>query len=331
MSGTIFLAKRNVICFFRDRSSVAFSLMAVIILIVLYLLFLRGNLLESNPGMDGLIDAWVMAGIAAIIPVTASAGCLQTMVQDKADGRIRDISVTPMRPGEIAAGYMISTFAVCLIMSAAALAVSMAYLAASGCPLSASGAAVSAALLVPSSLSGAVIVYALTSFIRSPGAFSGFFVSISVLIGFLAGIYMPMGTMPEAMRIIGTLMPATHMASLFRGSLAGDALEEHFAGAPAGIIADFRSDMGFDLSLGGFEFDAISSLAYVFAVSLVFFLLAAVSTRAGSGRRRSRHAIGARRKAARGKDGGPSPGPPHLSPGDSPSRLRADTSSFSKA
>ncbi|MBR4504796.1 MAG: ABC transporter permease [Candidatus Methanomethylophilaceae archaeon] len=279
MSGTMCLAKRNVICFFRDRSSVAFSLMAVFILVALYLLFLRGNLLDSYPGMENLIDAWVMAGIVAIIPVTASAGCLQTMVQDKADGRIRDIEVTPMRPEEIVAGYMLSTFAVCFIMSAVSLAISLAYLLAVGCPLSASGALISAALLVPSSLSGAIIVYALTSFIRSPGAFSGFFVAISVLIGFLAGIYMPMGTMPDAMRIVGTLVPATHMAAMFRCGLAGDALEAQFAGAPSEAISEFRLDMGFDLSLGGFEFDALSSLAYVFAVSLAFFILSAIAVR----------------------------------------------------
>ena len=286
MNGALYLAERNVKCFFRDRSSVAFSLMAVIILVMLYLLFLRGSLLESNPGMDGLIDAWVMAGIAAIIPVTASAGCLQTMVEDRAGGRIRDISVTPLSPAGIAAGYMLSTFAVCLIMSSAALAVCIAYLCAAGCPVSAGGALVSALLLFPSSLSGAVIVYALTAAMRSPGAFSGFFVVVSVAIGFLAGIYMPMGTMPEAMRIIGTLVPATHMASMFRCSLAGSALDGQFAGAPAEVITEFRADMGFDLSLGGFAFDAASSMAYVLAVTLVFFIAAAFSVKAAGRRRR---------------------------------------------
>ncbi len=275
------LVRRNVVCFFRDRSSVAFSLMAVMIMIILYLLFLRNTLLESNPGegMDSMMDAWVMAGITAIIPVTASAGCLQVMVEDRANGRVRDILVTPMSPAEIAAGHILSTFLVSLVMSLIAFVVCLVCLIATGCPLSAEGTLVSLVLMIPSSLSGAIIIYAITSFIKSAGAFTGFFTVVSVVIGFLAGIYMPMGTMPEAMRVIGTLLPATQMASLFRDSMAGEALEQAFEGAPATVLDDFRTEMGFDLSLFGFEFDFVSSLCYVIAVSAVFFVVAAVGVK----------------------------------------------------
>ena len=102
---------------------------------------------------------------------------------------------------------------------------------------------------------------------------------VSVLIGFLAGIYMPMGTMPEGMQIVGTLVPASHMAALFRDSLAGEALNEVFAGAPADVLDGFRTDMGFDLGLGGFDFDPATSMAYVLAVTAVFFIIAVVGIR----------------------------------------------------
>ena len=282
MNGALHLARRNVLCYFRDRGAVVFSLMAVIIVVLLYLLFLRNMLVESYPDMDGmprLIDAWVLSGILGIVPVTTSAGSLQTMVEDKANGRMRDILVTPMRPHEIAAGYIMSTFLVGLIMSVITMVVCIAYLAATGCPLSASGIAVTAALLIPSSLSGSIVIYAITSFFRSTGAFSGFFVVVSVLIGFLAGIYMPMGTMPDGMQVVGTLVPASHMASLFRDSLAGGALDDVFAGAPADVLADFRTDMGFDLSLGSFGFDPSSCIVYVLAVTAAFFAIAVLGIR----------------------------------------------------
>ena len=54
MNGTLCLARRNVLCYFRDRGSVVFSLMAVIIVVLLYLLFLRNMLVESYPDMDGM-------------------------------------------------------------------------------------------------------------------------------------------------------------------------------------------------------------------------------------------------------------------------------------
>ena len=282
MNGMLFLAKRNVACYFRDRASVVFSLMAVIIVVMLYLLFLRNMLVSSYPDMDGmpqLIDAWVMAGILGIVPVTTSAGSLQTMIEDRTSGRIRDILVTPMSPAQIAGGYIIGTFLVGLSMSVITLAVCLVYLAATGCPLSAGGVATSVALLVPSSLSGSIIVYAITSFLKSTGAFSGFFTVVSVLIGFLAGIYMPMGTMPDAMQVVGTLVPASHMAAMFRDGLAGDALDSVFSGAPSETLAGFRSDMGFDLGLGGFSFDPAASMVYVAAITALFFAVAVVGIR----------------------------------------------------
>lgn len=282
MNAMMSLARRNVLCYFRDRASVVFSLMAVIIVVMLYLLFLRNMLVESYPDMEGmpqLIDAWVLAGILGIVPVTTSAGSLQTMVEDRAGGRIRDILVTPMTSAQIAGGYIISTFIVGLVMSTITLAVCVAYLAATGCPLSASGIGMSAVLLIPSSLSGSIVVYAMTSFLRSTGAFSGFFTVVSVLIGFLAGIYMPMGTMPAAMQTIGTLVPASHMAALFRDFLAGDALDGVFAGAPAETLDSFRAEMGFDLSLGGFQFDAGTSMLYVLGITALFFVIAVMGLR----------------------------------------------------
>ena len=282
MIGMLALAKRNTLCYLRDRQSVLFSLMAVLIVVLLYLLFLRDILISSYPEMDGmphLIDAWVMAGILGIVPVTASAGSLQTMIEDRVSGRDRDIAVTPLSRWEIVGGHVLSTFASGLVMSLLALVICLAYLVAVGCPLSAAGVAECVVLLIPSALSGSVIVYAMVSFIRSTGAFSGFFTVVSVMIGFLAGIYMPMGTMPEAMQVIGTLVPASQMAALFRESLCSDAMADVFAGAPADVLGGFRTDMGFDLALGGFEFSAAASLVYSLAVAAVFMAIAVLAVR----------------------------------------------------
>ena len=135
MSAMLALAKRDLLCYLRDRQSVVFSMMAVLIVVLLYLLFLRDTLIGSYPDMDGmsdLIDAWVMAGILGIVPVTASAGSLQTTVEDRASGRDRDMAVTPMSRWEAAGGHIISTFASGMLMSVLALVVCLVYLVAVG-------------------------------------------------------------------------------------------------------------------------------------------------------------------------------------------------------
>lgn len=282
MKRSLALAKRNTLCYLHDRSSVMFSLMGVLVVIMLYLLFLRNSLLGSYaaiPGMDNLMDSWVLSGILGIVAVTTSAGSLQVMMEDKTSGRIKDLLVTPSSSSQIAGGYIIGTFLVGLIMSFITFLIAMAYLLAVGCPLSMSGVLMTLVLLIPSSLSGSIIMYTATSFLNSTGAFSGFFTVISVLIGFLTGIYMPVGSMPDAMNTVGSLIPASHMASLFRQNLGSEALNEVMSQAPPGTMDDFRTEMGYDLFIGGFQFDAWISIVYVLAVSLLFFAIAVIGLR----------------------------------------------------
>ncbi|MDF2836474.1 MAG: transporter, partial [Paenibacillus sp.] len=73
----IVIAKRNLKLFFRDRTAVAMSFLSVFIILGLYVLFL-GNTLKSNlpdaPGIQFLLDSWVMAGILAVTTVTSTLG-----------------------------------------------------------------------------------------------------------------------------------------------------------------------------------------------------------------------------------------------------------------
>jgi multidrug/hemolysin transport system permease protein len=282
MNGTLMLAKRNCLCFFRDRASVFFSFMAAFIVILLYLLFLRDILIDSV--MNGylemvsydqvarLIDSWVMAGLLGIVSVTCSAGSLQCMVDDRISGKNMDFLITSAKPYQLACSYILSTFFVGLILSAVTLAIALIFLGATGCILEISSVLMCIALLIPSVLSGSIIMFALISFIKSQGAFSGFFTVLSTMIGFLTGIYMPMGNMPEAMQVVGSLMPATHMAALFRQNLCSGSMNDVFGQYDS---TEFRHEMGMDLSVGGFDFTPETSILYVIGVTAIFFLIAA--------------------------------------------------------
>jgi multidrug/hemolysin transport system permease protein len=60
------LTKRHLKLFFRDKASVFFSLLSVIIIIALYVLFL-GDMISGSmadtPGFRYVMDSWIMAGI----------------------------------------------------------------------------------------------------------------------------------------------------------------------------------------------------------------------------------------------------------------------------
>ena len=274
MRTVLALVKRNCICFFRDRANVVFSLMAAGIVVMLYLFVLRDMMISDNAGLPdvaNLMDAWVLAGIAGIVSVTSCMGALQTMNTDRAEGKDTDFLVTPAGQWRLALGYILGTFVAAFLFTLIILAGSLLFLVATGCPLDAVNVALAVLLTIPASLSGCIIMYALTSFVKSTGGFASFFSIVSVAIGFLTGIYIPMGSMPEGMQVVGTLMPATHMSSIFRDLIAGGALDQSFAGIDA---TSFRAKMGFDLSLWDFQFDTATSLLYVLGVTAAFLVIA---------------------------------------------------------
>ena len=284
MSEILALTKRNCLCYFRDKASVFFSLLGVLIVILLYLIFLKDMLVDSfmneisgmvtRDSVKEYVDAWVMAGILAIVSVTTSAGSLQTMISDRVAGRDRDTKMTSLSPAKISAAQVLSTFFVGQIMSLIAFAIAIGYLAMTGCEMSAVGIVETLLLTVPASLSGAIIVYTLTCRMRSEGAFSGFSTVLGVLIGFLTGIYMPLGTMSEGMQTIGSMMPATHIAALMRQSLSTEAFNKIMTGAPPETYDEIWYTMGYQIKLFGMEFSPLMSVLYVVIVTAVFFGLA---------------------------------------------------------
>ena len=137
MSEILALTKRNCLCYFRDKASVFFSLLGVLIVILLYLIFLKDMLVDSfmteisemvsRDSVKEFVDAWVMAGILAIVSVTTSAGSLQTMIGDKVSGKDRDTKMTSLSSAKISAAYILSTFLVGQIMSKNLLLLQLVY------------------------------------------------------------------------------------------------------------------------------------------------------------------------------------------------------------
>ena len=284
MNDVLALVKRNCLCYFRDKASVFFSLMGVLIVILLYLIFLKDMLVSSfmdeisdmvpKQDVQKFVDAWVMAGILSIVSVTTSAGSLQTMISDKVSGKERDTMMTSLSPARISAAYVLSTFLVGQIMSTITFVIAVGYLLATGCEVSGIGIVETLLLTIPASLSGSIIIYALTCRLRSEGAFSGFYTVLSVLIGFLTGIYMPLGTMSSGMQTIGSLMPATHIAALMRQTLSTDAFKKIMTGAPPATYDEIWFDMGYQIHLFGMDFSPLMSILYVVIVTAAFFGLA---------------------------------------------------------
>ena len=84
---------RNLKVFYKDKSSVFFSMLAVLIIIVLYFAFLGDSLssaYEGVEGMDGIMDSWISAGLLAVASLTSTMGAFGVMVEDRARRLAKD-------------------------------------------------------------------------------------------------------------------------------------------------------------------------------------------------------------------------------------------------
>ena len=87
------LIKRNLMLYFRDRTSVFFSLLSVVMVITMYILFLAelqfSNVEESVQQFASateireLVHSWILAGLLSIVPITSSLGGLVNIVADR--------------------------------------------------------------------------------------------------------------------------------------------------------------------------------------------------------------------------------------------------------
>ena len=267
--------KRNLLVFFKDKASVFFSLLSVFIIIGMYALFL-GDVWTSGmqdiTGARNIMDCWIVAGLIAVTSVTTTMGAFGTMVEDKSKKIIKDIRSSPMPRVNIAGGYILSAFVIGVIMCVVALVLCQLYLVSEG------GAVFTGIQLVKifglillSTFSNTALVLFFVSFFQSNNAFSIASTIIGTVIGFLTGIYIPIGQLPEGVQTVIKVFPPSHSALLLRQVIMEDAIKTVFAGAPASAISDFKEMLGVTFQVGGKAVEPLTSIL-ILIVSGFFFL-----------------------------------------------------------
>lgn len=271
-------AKRNLLVFFRDKTSVFFSLLSVFIIIGMYMLFLGDMWVSGFEGLTGvrsLMASWIMAGLLSVTAVTTTMGAFGTMVDDQVKKITKDIHSSPMKRSGIAGGYILSSFIVGVVMSLITLALAQIYIIASGGVLMSFLTFLKVAgLIVLSTFTGTSMVLFIVSFFRSTTAFGTASTIIGTVIGFLTGIYIPIGQLPEVIQWVVRIFPVSHSASLFRQVMMAEPISKTFAGAPAAAVSGFKETMGISFKIGDAAVTPLVSILILAGTGLLFFGLA---------------------------------------------------------
>ena len=132
MSMAFILIKRNIKLFFKDKGMFFTSLITPAILLVLYVTFLgnvyRDSFTSNLPNslklsesiIEGLVGGQLISSILAVSCVTVAFCSNFLMVQDKANGTIRDLRISPVKSATLSLSYYVATLLSTLIICFAA-------------------------------------------------------------------------------------------------------------------------------------------------------------------------------------------------------------------
>lgn len=278
----ISLAMRNIKLFFRDKSAVFFSLLSVFIVIGLYVFFLGDAWISSfdenmtNP--RAVMGSWIMAGLLAVTSVSTTMGVFGTMVDDKSLNIYKDFVSSPIRRRSLTGGYIISTYVVGMIMCLITLVLAEVYIVYCGGELLSIAAIlkVIGTIFILNFTSTCMVMLFITVF-SSRKAFGTASTVLGTLIGFLTGIYLPIGQLPSGVQTVIKVFPISHGAALLRQLMMENPMSVTFANVPAEYIQEFESELGVTLSFGDYVISPALSIAILAASGVLFFILASIS------------------------------------------------------
>ena len=274
------LVKRNMMLFFKDKSAVFFSLMAVFVVLFLYICFLGDMMIKPLEEAFGkhareLSDNWIMAGMLGTVSLTTSLSVLGIIIDDKSKRILQDFQVSPLTPKEIIISYILSTFIITFLVSLFTLGIAELYIVSYGgewLTLSALGNVL--LIMCISIFSCTTMLFVIMSFFTSTSSFSNVTTIIGTLSGFLMGIYVPIGSLPTFLQTAIRFFPPSHGASLFRKAMLEEPMQRIFSSFSPETLSNFREQFGLDFYYGNTMCTTPVSIAVLFVTGLAFLIVA---------------------------------------------------------
>lgn len=286
MSTLPIFIKRNVKLFFKDKAMFFTSLITPAILLVLYITFL-GNIFRddftshlpdtiklSDSIIEGLVGGQVISSILAVSCVTISFCSNFLMVQDKANGTIKDLRISPIKSSVLSLGYYISTLISTLIICFVSAGLCLVYIASVGWYMSLTDVFLLFLDILLLVFFGTAFSSVINFFLSTQGQISAVGTIISSGYGFICGAYMPISSFSEGLQKVISFLPGTYGTSLIRNhAMQGVLAEMENQGIPESVIDGIKDSL--DCNLYFFENQVSTSMMYVILGVTVIVLIGA--------------------------------------------------------
>lgn len=287
MMGLDAMIKRNIKMFFKDKGLLFTSLITPIILLVLYATFL-GNVYRDSfeqiisalaPNLnipkelvEGCVGGQLFSSLLAVCTVTVTFCSNMLMVQDKVNGSISDLTITPVKGSTLALGYYVATAITTLIICFAATAACLIYIACIGWYLTLTDILLIVLDVFILVMFGTALSSIINYFLSSQGQISAVGSIVSAGYGFICGAYMPISQFSKGLQNFVSFLPGTYGTSLLRNhSLRGVFAEMVDLGIPETAIDEMKNSI--DCNIYFFENKVELSSMYIYLGATVLVLV----------------------------------------------------------
>ena len=302
MRGILGFIKRNVLLFFKDWQSILFSLLTSIIVLVLYLLFLKGTFvsaiqraMEQYPGLASMVpqkdidmfaNLFLMSGILGSAMISVPFSCITVVVKDRANKVDYDILATPMKREQIILAYFISAVLTSILLNSIILAVGLIGIRMQGnMYLNISQVVKAFSVVALGSISASAIFMIVVLFFKTVSACEAFFGILSAASGFVIGAYIPISQFSNEVQTVCNLFPASQITIMLRNILLNrllDHINTSLQGVDQGMfVLSLKEYFTFQAKLFKGYLDMNKMLEYILGV-ILFCIVTQIMIYSGS-------------------------------------------------
>lgn len=274
--------------FFTDKGTLFFSMLTPMIILLLYILFLKNSLLSSlkdaATGLENLVAAKDMAqfvngllltGIISSALITIPYNALEIIVRDREDRVDLDMLSTPVKRFEIILSYFCAAVISAFMQAMVVLAVGIGILSMSGdMYLTALDNAKLVGAVFLGTVSSTSVFMVVMMFFKSMGTCGAFMGILSAVSGFVIGAYMPLSQFNKGIQNVCNLVPATGITVLIRNYLTGGILrhmDECIGGLDNGAFMKAMLDVfSYNTVVGGEIWTLNLTWIYVIISTVIF-------------------------------------------------------------
>ena len=288
LRGFIGLTKRNMLVFFTDKGTLFFSMLTPMIILLLYILFLKNSLLSSlqnaATGLENLVaekdmaqfvNGFLLTGIISSALITIPYNALEIIVRDREDRVDLDMLSTPVKRFEIILSYFCAAVISAFMQTMVVLAVGIGILSMSGdMYLTALDIVKLVGAVFLGTVSSTSVFMVVMMFFKSMGTCGAFMGILSAVSGFVIGAYMPLSQFNKGIQNVCNLVPATGITVLIRNYLTGGILrhmDECIGGLDNGAFMKAMLDVfSYNTVVGGEIWTLNLTWIYVIISTVIF-------------------------------------------------------------